>query len=294
MFQKVSLFIFRQVILIAGLLISGIEVIEASSNITPVSLENINLALRRTADGLLRSSGDSTSYIPAVEQMSEYIWRVKLGNDFRYEQLPFILQSSLDLYGIDQAYQVSIRNCENSQIELGYHQFDFLNNNQVPCQGRELPKACRYIEISFLDRREQPTLHPMKLAWICFALFGLVGLWFYKKNKPIRETQTAFSESDGLVFGNSKLDIENQTLMCGNIRQTLTFRETKLLKLLVNHQNQLLERDLILKEVWADEGILVGRSLDVFVSRLRKKLAVDTTVSIASVHGIGYRLEIKK
>lgn len=294
MFQKVTLLLFRQVILIAGLLISGFDITAGSTNITTVSLENINLALRRTADGLLRASGDSTSYIPAVEQISETIWRVKLGNEFRYEQLPFILQSCLDLYGIDLAYQVSIRNCEDSKIELGYHQFDFLNNNQVPCQGRELPKACRYIEISFLDTSEQPTLHPTKLAWVFFALFGLVGLWLYKKNKPIRETRSAFSESDGLVFGNSKLDIENQILMCGDKRQTLTFRETKLLKLLANHQNQLLERDLILREVWADEGILVGRSLDVFVSRLRKKIAADTTVSITSVHGIGYRLEIKK
>lgn len=293
MFLNFSILNYRQLILLTGLLLSGFDIIAGSTNIAPVLSENINLALRRTADGLLRASGDSTSYIPAVEQMSEGIWRVKLGNDFRYEQLPFILQSSLDLYGIDQTYQVRIRNCEDSEIELGYHQQDFLNNNQVPCQGRELPKACRYIEINFLDTNASPPTGTNKLAWVFFAFFGLMGLWFYKHHKTARESRSAIKEAEWLDFGNSKLDAENQILICGSHRESLTFRETKLLKLMANKPNQLLERDYILREVWADEGILVGRSLDVFVSRLRKKLAVDTSVSIVSVHGIGYRLEIK-
>ena len=59
-----------------------------------------------------------------------------------------------------------------------------------------------------------------------------------------------------------------------------------------SHPGQLLERERILREVWADEGILVGRSVDMFVSRLRKKLAADPTVGIAAVHGVGYRLEL--
>lgn len=265
-----------------------------STDFTTDSSENINLALRRTADGLLRASGDSTSRIPIVEQVKEGVWQVRLERDFRYEQLPFLLQASLDLYGIQQAYRVKIRNCEDSLIVLGYHQSDFLNENQVPCQGRELPDACRYIEISFIGERKPSSAGPMKLAWILFVLMGLVSLWFYKKHKPIRETQEKPTEPDGLTFGHSKLDVENQILICGDHRQPLTFRETKLLKLLATSPNQLLERDLILQEVWADEGILVGRSLDVFVSRLRKKLSIDTTVSIVSIHGIGYRLECKK
>lgn len=53
-----------------------------------------------------------------------------------------------------------------------------------------------------------------------------------------------------------------------------------------------MERDSIIQQVWADEGVLVGRSVDVFVSRLRKKLADDTSVVLAVVHGIGYRMEV--
>ena len=74
----------------------------------------------------------------------------------------------------------------------------------------------------------------------------------------------------------------------------LTFRETKLLRLFATNPDRLLERDVILRQVWADEGVLVGRSVDVFVSRLRKKLAADPSVGIAAVHGVGYRLETGK
>jgi DNA-binding response OmpR family regulator len=73
----------------------------------------------------------------------------------------------------------------------------------------------------------------------------------------------------------------------------LTFRENKLLLYFANHPNQVLEREEILANVWGDEGLIVGRSLDVFVSRLRKILKNDTTLQLKNIHGIGYRLEIQ-
>ena len=74
-------------------------------------------------------------------------------------------------------------------------------------------------------------------------------------------------------------------------RFQLTYREAKLLHLFVKNQNQLLERSFILENVWADEGIQVGRSIDMFVSRLRKFLRADPTLRLVAVHGVGYRLE---
>lgn len=74
----------------------------------------------------------------------------------------------------------------------------------------------------------------------------------------------------------------------------MTFRETKLLRLFASSPDQLLEREFILNQVWADEGVLVGRSIDVFVSRLRKKIAADPSIGIVAIHGVGYRLETGK
>lgn len=88
-----------------------------------------------------------------------------------------------------------------------------------------------------------------------------------------------------MSLGNSQLDVNGQQLICGKLCQSLTFRETKLLRLFASSPNQLLERDFILSQVWADEGVLVGRSIDVFVSRLRKKIAADPSFHIVAIHG---------
>jgi len=125
-------------------------------------------------------------------------------------------------------------------------------------------------------------------------LAGLVGLILFLRQKTTLPASGTNEEPEWLEFANSRLDVAGQVLICGGVRQSLTFRETKLLRLFVTSPDRLLERDLILKQVWEDEGVLVGRSVDVFVSRLRKKLSADPSVGIVAVHGVGYRLETGK
>ena len=61
---------------------------------------------------------------------------------------------------------------------------------------------------------------------------------------------------------------------------------------MAQHPNEVLSRDTLIAKVWEDEGVIVGRSLDVFISRLRKLLKGDDSVQIKTVHGVGYRLEV--
>ena len=84
----------------------------------------------------------------------------------------------------------------------------------------------------------------------------------------------------------------NQLLRINDQPLELTFRESKLLNYFYTHQNQVLERERILEAVWEDEGVIVGRSLDVFVSRLRKKIKADPGLQIVNVHGVGYKLVV--
>ena len=264
---------------------------EAPEDFSP---EKINLALRRTADGLLRAAGDSTSRIPAVEQVDAAVWRVRLEQSFSYEALPALLQTSLDQYGIRRPYEVAVRSCADGAIDLGYHQLDVFKKDPVPCSGRDMPDDCHFIEVTFLDNAAKQSFWVSK-NWILFLLLGgLAGYWLSRRQKSPPATPAEGGEPDWLVFGNSRLDVAGQVLFCGDVRQTLTFRETKLLRLFAASPGRLLERDVILQQVWADEGVLVGRSIDVFVSRLRKKLAVDPSVGIVAVHGVGYRLETGK
>ena len=258
------------------------------------SPEKINLALRRTADRLLRQSGDSTSLIPAISQAAAGVWQVHLEQPFHYDQLPALLQSSLDLYGIRQPYDVAVRKCSTATIDLGYHHRD-LQNDSVPCVGREMAAGCHFIEITFLENPEKKPFGTAISGVLLLILGGLGGFLFFQQQKtPLSPTPTTTEDGNELVFGNFRLDVADQVLLCGGVRQNLTFRETKLLRLFASSPNQLLERDFILQEVWADEGVLVGRSVDMFVSRLRKKLTPDPSVGIVAVHGVGYRLETGK
>jgi DNA-binding response OmpR family regulator len=70
----------------------------------------------------------------------------------------------------------------------------------------------------------------------------------------------------------------------------LTSKEADLLILLHNSVNTGIEREVILNEVWGDEGDYVGRTLDVFISKLRKKLEGDSSVKIVNIRGVGYKL----
>ncbi len=286
---------FRSLLTSVILIGSGFFFISMKEEPGPQFQEKVNLALRRTADGLLKQAGDSTTRIPNVIHSHPNVWQVELDSFFRYDSLPSLLQSSLDLYGIRNPYTVSIRKCGNNIIDLGYHQFDYTKDNNVPCSGREAPEGCHFLEITFSDVAVKETSTKGKTGVILFTLIGILGIWGIRILIPKSSVKlTTGNNSEWIEFGNSRLNVVDQTLICEGTTHKLTFRETKLLNLFATNPNKLLGREQILQQVWADEGLLVGRSIDVFVSRLRKKLTSDLSVGIAVVHGIGYRLEIIK
>jgi DNA-binding response OmpR family regulator len=82
-------------------------------------------------------------------------------------------------------------------------------------------------------------------------------------------------------------------LRLGPDEKILTRKENALLKLLVENKNQLLTREVALKSVWGDDDYFIGRSMDVFIAKLRKYLRNDPEISITNVHGTGFKLEMK-
>jgi DNA-binding response OmpR family regulator len=72
----------------------------------------------------------------------------------------------------------------------------------------------------------------------------------------------------------------------------LTDKECKILELFNDNFNELIARETLMQKVWINEGVITGRSLDMFVSKLRKKLSSDPELRITNVHGKGYKLEM--
>lgn len=93
-------------------------------------------------------------------------------------------------------------------------------------------------------------------------------------------------------LGGYTFDTKNLKLIFEEKTLELTHRESDLLEFLVQHKNETLSRDKILIAIWGDDDYFKGRSLDVFITRLRKYLAQDPSIKLSNVHGVGFRLEV--
>ena len=92
-------------------------------------------------------------------------------------------------------------------------------------------------------------------------------------------------------LGRFELDHQNLSLLYNGENMQLTQKEADLLKLFAENPNQILKRSDILKQIWGDDDYFLGRSLDVFISRLRKYLRDDKTLKVENIHGVGFRLK---
>ena len=93
-------------------------------------------------------------------------------------------------------------------------------------------------------------------------------------------------------FGHFKFSPENMRLTTDFVSSDLTHREAVLLEYLLRHRNKVVRREEILKAVWGNDHFFSSRSMDVFISRLRKFLRPDPSVKIESIHNVGYRLSV--
>jgi DNA-binding response OmpR family regulator len=107
-----------------------------------------------------------------------------------------------------------------------------------------------------------------------------------------RSNKTATVEVENYQIGKYFFDYKNYCLQYENQKISLTQRESELLKLFLDNKNKVLKREEILKQLWGDDDYFMGRSLDVFISRLRKIFANEKGIEIENLHSIGFRIKI--
>jgi two-component system, OmpR family, response regulator VicR len=95
-----------------------------------------------------------------------------------------------------------------------------------------------------------------------------------------------------LTIGNYLLDHKNLTLKLGDKAKSLTQKEADLLKLFIENKNQVVKRSYILESLWGEDDYFLGRSLDVFISRLRKYLSEDERIKVENIHSVGFRMKL--
>jgi hypothetical protein len=189
---------------------------------------------------------------------------------------------------------VNVLNCTSNEVVFGYAILANEKTQVVPCTGRLQPKSCYYINISFQDlpAPDQKVKWIIALAILASLLLILTNFLLNKKKKRQAGNQdnTGLQKAEGLAIGkfllsNGELKFDEQTI-------PLSVKEAKILCIFAASPNQIIDRSRLQKEGWEDEGVIVGRSLDVFISKLRKKLENDPAVKLVNIHGKGYKLEI--
>lgn len=114
------------------------------------------------------------------------------------------------------------------------------------------------------------------------------------KRSHLQENQSRQPMQKVFRIGKYVFDPNNMTLSTKESDRVLTRKEAALLKLLAENKNKLLTREYALKTIWGDDDYFIGRSMDVFITKLRKYLREDENVKITNVHGTGFKLEVNK
>lgn len=110
------------------------------------------------------------------------------------------------------------------------------------------------------------------------------------QSQPLNET----GEDGYMQIGRFSFHPEELTLSIDDTTRSLTMKEAELIRFFAEHPNKVLSRNEILEKVWGSDDYFLGRSLDVFISRLRKYFKADSSVKIVNLHGIGFRFSVKK
>lgn len=114
---------------------------------------------------------------------------------------------------------------------------------------------------------------------------------FLKRSSTNHHSSPA--EENIFRVGSYEFDPLNLVLRNDSMEKTLTQKEAEVLKLLFKNRDRVMKREEILTQVWGDDDYFMGRSMDVFISKLRKYLKEDPAIQIVNYHGVGFRLEVR-
>ncbi|HKK89605.1 MAG TPA: response regulator transcription factor [Saprospiraceae bacterium] len=213
--------------------------------------------------------------------------------------LAYVTKDNLELEGYE------IVHCEDGQEALNVfkkQEFDLcILDVMMPemdgfTLGKKIREVNEQIPIIFLTAKslKEDKIKGLKLGgddYITkpFSIEELIlKIEVFLRRRDIHQSNRLRPEN--LRIGQFKFDYENLTLQRGEEIRQLTQKEADLLEYLVLHKNDVLKRSDILKKVWGQDDYFLGRSLDVFISRLRKYLKADASIQIKNIHGVGFKL----
>ncbi len=245
------------------------------------------IALRMIGDQLLRSNKDFLTPVPPVRQIDANSFRLSLHLKIGLDPDKLVELSLLHLTSeISRRSIVRVLDFSSENMVYGF-ELNHGKENDIPCLGRKLPKGQYVIEFSCKD--QSAWYAKSNLASFGFAsialLFTFLGFLAHERNNVVQR------DEDSIEWNRIKLKLDSNRLQTTSISIKLTEKEAQILAVLIRNVGTLVSREDLVHEVWLKNGVITSRSLDMYISRLRKKMAVIPNIQITNQYGKGYFLQ---
>ncbi len=252
--------------------------------------EVIQVLLRDVGHQLLLRNHDSTSLVLPVKQTSDEWFELSFDTTLSIapEDLAEVMHTTFGKMEIPENYLAQVKACATTEVVYSYQMWTNTSRSTLPCLGRDLPRDCYTLRVKL----PQPSKALSNLVPYHAGAIGLAILLFLFGRG--RTTRLVNAPSNTLQIGAYQLDPSERKLLHGDLVTPLTEKEVEILTLLHRRVNHTISREDLQKEVWEDKGVIVGRSLDTYVSKLRKKLSRDDRIRILNIRGIGYKMVLRE
>jgi len=250
--------------------------------------KKVKIALRSVGNELLNTNNDTTSLVLPIMELSKTKYQISFQNKLAVtpRNLIDVIDNNLKKIIASENYLIEVKDCLNKEVVYSYEMDSNQEKKTIACLGRVLPKKCYIIEVNFIKEK---TNFLVPILGLTFLVIIIMMVFFYKK-KHLKITLIE-KEEEYKRIGDFKFYHEFNKLVGKQEEIRLSKKESEILEIFALKPNQIIKREELTKKVWEDKGVIVGRSLDTYISKLRKKLQTDNTIKLVNIHGIGYKLE---
>lgn len=224
------------------------------------------LVLRNIGHQILLHAKDSNSTVLPIQKLDNLTYQISFQHSFAFipDSLISLVQLELKKSDFPQNYYVSVIDCQQQSTIYAF-EINAKSGNLTPCTGRKQGSGCYLIQISFDNSNQMQLLAGVGLA--CLLL--VCGYYFWKKFTSSQKKTLELDTVETRKIGKFSFYPSKQILQIEDKLIQLSEKESKSLLIFMDHVNQVIERDKLIKEIWEEEGIIViSRNVDVLVSKL--------------------------
>lgn len=246
-----------------------------------------------TVSVALYNVADTMSEQASVEKISSNYFYVTTNSTVSSHAIDAQIQKEFSARNLQLDYEIGVYNAKDDSLVHGKYVAAAIPI-QIESELRASDEVLKNFAVLFPSRKSFLVGRMDFWMLVTFVLILISSSYFHSFFFLNKDTNDSLAKSTKIRLGKTCLDFHNQQLKVNDCSYQLTYKENKILQLLFENPNQVIEREVFLQNIWRKDGFFVARSMDVFISRIRKYLNGDQSIKIENLRSIGYRLHVSK